>query len=275
MVAGLVTAFAAAICYGVAAVLQAIAARSTASVEGLDPRLLVRLARSWRYLLGVGLDGLGFVLSLVAVQSLPLFVVQSILASFLAVAAVLGALFLGMALTRTDKVALALVVLGLALVGASAADEVPTSVSGSGPWILLGATLALALAAIPLARIPGARGATALGLVAGLGFGATSIAARMLPSPLTPSSVLASPAAYALALAGLVALLSYSIALQRGTVTQATAPLVVAETVVPALVGVLVLGDETRPGWAGVAVAGFVLAVVGSVALARHGELEA
>ena len=124
MLPALLTAFAAALCYGVGSVLQAVAARSTESVEGLDPRILVRLVRSWRYLVGVGLDGLGFVLSLVAVRALPLFVVQAVVASFLAVTAVLGALFLGMPLTRRgpgrarrgDG-------LGLVLVAASAAED--------------------------------------------------------------------------------------------------------------------------------------------------------
>ena len=74
---------------------------------------------------------------------------------------------------------------------------------------------------------------------------------------------------YALAIAGVVALLTYPIALQRASVTQATAPLVVGETVAPAIVGLLLLGDEPRPGWGWVAVVGFVL----SVALARHGEV--
>ncbi|RHA40092.1 hypothetical protein [Cellulomonas rhizosphaerae] len=282
MVAGLLTAFAAAVCYGVGSVLQAVAARGTADVAGLDPRLLVRLLKSWRYLLGVGLDGAGFLLSLVAVQALPLFVVQSIVASFLAITAVLGAVFLKMRLTTTDKIALAVVVTGLVLVGASAADDERAVVRSLDAWILLAATVLVALAAIPLARIPGARGAAALGAVAGLAFGATSIAARMLPVDLTPSAifshldvVVSSPATYAMVLAGAVALLTYSIALQRGSVTQATAPLVVGETVVPALVGVLVLGDQPRDGWAAVAVVGFVLAVAGAVALARHGEIEA
>ncbi|WP_123370654.1 hypothetical protein [Cellulomonas sp. PhB150] len=282
MLLGLVTAVAAALCYGVGSVLQAVAARGTASAEGLDPRLLIRLLRSWRYVLGVGLDGVGFVLSLVAVQSLPLFVVQSVVASFLAVTAVLGAIFLKMPLTRSDRVALTVVVVGLVLVGSSAAEESGAPASTTGAWILLAVTVVLALAAVPAARVPGARGAAVLGAIAGLAFGATSVAARMLPVELTPSAVLhdagtllTSPATYALAIAGVLALLTYSTALQRGSVTQATAPLVVGETVAPAIVGVLVLGDHTRPGWAGVAIAGFVLAVGGAVALARHGEIQA
>jgi drug/metabolite transporter (DMT)-like permease len=282
VLAGLLCAVAAAFCYGVGSVLQAVAARSTAAEAGLDPRLLVRLLRSWRYVVGVALDGLGFVLSLVAVQSMPLFVVQSIVASFLAIAAVLGAVFLKMPLSRTDRVALVVVVVGLVLVAASAADESTRPVSPTGGWILLGVVVVLCGVAVPLARVPGARGAALLGGIAGLAFGATSVAARMIPSDLVLSELVSdlgalatSPATYALALAGGLALLTYSTALQRGSVTQATAPLVVGETIAPALVGVLALGDHSRPGWAGVAVAGFALAVGGAVALSRHGELEA
>jgi drug/metabolite transporter (DMT)-like permease len=274
---GLVAAFAAAVCYGVGSVLQAVAARGTASVEGLDPRLLIRLLRSWRYVVGVGLDGLGFVLGLVAVRSLPLFVVQSVVASFLAITAVLGAVFLRMPLTRRDWGALAVVVVGLALVGSSAAEDGAVDVTAVETWGVLVVSLALGLAAVPLARIPGNAGATALGAVAGLSFGATAVAARMLPAEGAPGvelrALVASPATYALAVAGAVALLTYSIALQRGSVTQATAPLVVGETIAPAAVGLLLLGDQARPGWGAVATVGFVLAVAGAVALARHGEI--
>ena len=86
-------------------------------------------------------------------------------------------------------------------------------------------------------------------------------------------SWLRSPATYALAVAAAVAMLTYSTALQRGTVTQATAPLVVGETVAPALVGLLLLGDEPRQGWGWVATVGFAMAVGGAVSLARHGEI--
>jgi uncharacterized membrane protein len=263
-------------------VLQAVAARGTETVPGLDPRLLVRLARSWRYLLGVGLDALGFVLSLVAVRALPLFVVQAVVASFLAVTAVLGALFLGMALTRRDRVALVVVLAGLVLVAASATEDRTVTVSESEKWGVLVATLVLGLVAVPVGRWPGARGAVGLGAVAGLAYGATSVATRMLPAEVSLGRLrdsadlwLEDPATYAIVAAGALAMLSYSVALQRGTVTQATAPLVVGETVLPALVGLLLLGDQPRPGWGAVAAVGFTLAVGGAVALARHGELSA
>jgi hypothetical protein len=279
---GLLASLGTALCYGVSSVLQAQASRAAAPVEGLDVRLLARLFGSWRYVLGVCLDLLGFLLGLAAVRSLPLFVVQSVVAGFLAVTAVLGALFLAMPLTRGDRLGLGVVVGGLVLLGISAAPDASDPVSDAVPWGVLVAACVLGLVAVPAARVAGARGAAVLGSLAGLEFGATAVAARILPGDLSldhlgaeVGPLLRSPATYALVVAGVVAMLAYSIALQRGTVTQATAPLVVGETVAPALVGILLLGDRPRSGWEWVAVLGFVLAVGGAVALARHGEVQA
>lgn len=275
---GLLGAFAAALCYGGASVLQALAVRQEATTEGLDPRLLLRLARSWRYVLGLGLDGLGFLMSIVALQTLPLFAVQAVVSSFLAVTAVLGAVVLHMPLGRRDVLALVVVIAGLVLIGLSAAEDRVVDVSTLERWGVLVAALLLGVLAVPLGRVTGARGAAALGSVAGLAFGAVAVAARMLPALGWDSiagdlwALATDPATYALAVAAVVALLSYSTALQRGTVTQATAPLVVAETVVPAVVGVLMLGDAPRAGWGWVAVLGFILAVGGALALAGHAE---
>ncbi|HET6293611.1 MAG TPA: EamA family transporter [Kribbella sp.] len=280
MVAGLLGAFAAAVCYGVASILQAVAVRRTHSAEGLDPRLLVRLFRSWPYLLGIGLDCFAFLLSIAALRSLPLFVVQSIVASFLAITAVLGAIFLRMHLRRSDWIALLIVLAGLVLVGLSAAEDRAVSVSNAGRWGVLVAAVALGVLAVPLGRISGNRGAAALGALAGLAFGAVAVAARVLPSSVRLDTLfsdlgtlLTDPSTYALILSGGVALLTYSTALQRGSVTQATAPLVIGETVAPALVGLLMLGDRPRPGWGWIATLGFILAVAGALSLSRHGDL--
>ena len=67
----------------------------------------------------------------------------------------------------------------------------------------------------------------------------------------------------------------HTVALQIGSVNGATAALVVGETVVPGILGVLWLGDASRPGFAWVAVLGFVVAVAGAVAVAWFGEPEA
>jgi drug/metabolite transporter (DMT)-like permease len=280
VILGLVCALGTAVSYGVGSVLQAIAARREPPSDGLDPGLLLRLLRSWRYVTGLGLDTLGFLLTLVAVQSLPLFVVQAVVAGFLAVTAVLGGLFLQMPLTRGDWIGLGVTVLGLTLVALSGAQEKAVGVTVGEQWWVVVCAVGLGVVAVRLGRWSGARGAAALGAVAGLAFGATSVAARMLSGSVSAAdpvssagALLRSPAAYALVVAGAVALLAYSTALQRGSVTAATAPLVVGETVVPALVGLLVLGDHPRAGWGIVAAVGFTFAVAGTLTLARHGEV--
>jgi drug/metabolite transporter (DMT)-like permease len=236
-------------------------------------RLLARLIGSWLYVVGLGLDVVGFSLSLVAVRSLPLFVVQAVLASFLAITAVLAAVFLHMPLSRRDRIALTVVILGLVLVAASATEDRSVEASTAEIRGVLLVAILLALSAVPAARLSGARSAAVLGAVAGLAYGATAVAARVLPDDLSVETLLRSPATWSLGLAGVVALLTYSIALQRGSVMQATAPVVVGETVLPALVGVLLLGDQPRPGWGWVGAVGFALAVAGAVGLANHGEV--
>ncbi|HEX9358208.1 MAG TPA: hypothetical protein VF933_30880, partial [Streptosporangiaceae bacterium] len=71
---------------------------------------------------------------------------------------------------------------------------------------------------------------------------------------------------------GVVSFMLYAAALDNGSVTVATAAVVLAETAPPALIGILFLGDRTRPGLALVAVVAFVLAVTCAVLLARFGE---
>lgn len=271
MVWSLLGALAAACCFGVATVLEAVAARTTAPSEGVDPRLLVRLAANIPFVTGIGLDLLGFVLELAALRSLPLFVVQAIVAAALAVTAVVAGPVLKVRLRGAEWAAVLAVCAGLALLGSSAGPEGPAHVGQGFHWTLLGCSLALLAVGAAAGRLPGTARSVALGLVAGLGFGLVALAARVLTS-LNPVDLLTDPASYALAAAGAAALLFYATALQRGSVTSTTAAMVVAETVVPAAVGVVLLGDHTRPGLAPVAAAGFVLAVAATLVLARFGE---
>jgi multidrug transporter EmrE-like cation transporter len=280
MLVGLGCAVGASLCYGIGSVLQAVAAADADQAGHLDPRLLLRLLKAWPYLLGLALDGAGFVLSLVALRSLPLYVVQAVVASFLAVTAVVGAVFLGTRVRLLEGFALAAVVLGLALVSLSAAPDSARAPGSGLEWIVLAAAVALTLLAIPLGRLSGSRGAWFLGGVAGLAFGVVAVGARALLSSAAPGDLvppvhvwLGSPASYALLVAAPLALATYATALQRGSVVQATAPLVVGETVLPALVGLTLLGDHARPGWGPAAAAGFTVAVVAAVLLSRFGEM--
>ncbi|GAA5159791.1 MULTISPECIES: hypothetical protein [Amycolatopsis] len=264
---GLLCAVLAAVAYGVASVLQAVAARSVAVGEGgVDPRLLVRVFRQWRYVVGTALDVVGFLAQLVALRVLPLFVVQAALAASLAVTAV-AAIAIGARLHAREWAAVVAVCAGLALLGASAQSEGSAPVGLGFHVALLVATAVLGLLGFAAGRVP-----WTLGLVAGLQFALVALAGRTI-STNSVGAFFADPALYAVGVAGALGMLFYASALQRGSVTTATALMVVGETVLPSLIGVLALGDTTRPGFGWLAVAGFAAAVAAALALARFGEV--
>ena len=84
-----------------------------------------------------------------------------------------------------------------------------------------------------------------LGTIAGFGFGAVGVAARVL-NGFAPLTLLRDPAAYAVVAAGIVSFVFYATALEGGSVTVATSAVVLAETLPPAVIGVIFLGDTTR-----------------------------
>jgi drug/metabolite transporter (DMT)-like permease len=282
VVASLVAAVVAAVCYGVASVMQAVAAREAShrpapgsaesgATPGVDPGLLVRMLGQWRFVASLGLDTLGFLAQLVALHRLPLFAVQAMIAANLAVTAVVATWLIGAVLHWREWVAVGGVVTGVGLLGSSAGPEGASQAGVVFKLALIVAVAGLALLGLAAGRLPDRLRTPALGLIAGLGYGVLGVAARVLNS-FAPLSLLRDPATYALIAAGIVSFLFYASALEAGSVTVATAAVVLAETLPPSAVGVVFLGDRTRPGMTGVAIAGFVLAVCCAVALARFGE---
>ncbi|MFE3502349.1 hypothetical protein [Kitasatospora sp. NPDC059160] len=273
MLLGLTTALVATVCFGFGAVFQARGARSAPRADRVRAGLLAALLRSWQFILGTLLDILGFVLSIVALRSLPLFLVQAVTNASLAVTALAAVWLLGARLRRGDAAGIAAVVVGLGLLALGSGREGREYAPAAFHWALLATTAVMLLATLVLVRREGTPAAASLGLLAGVGFGITSLAVRVLDAS-TLTAVLTDPAAYALAVGGLGGYLAYALALQRGTVTAATAAGTVAETFGPALVGVVSLGDSARPGFAWCALTGFAVAVGGTFLLSRFGELE-
>lgn len=264
----LAAAFGSAVAFGIAAVLQGVATRHTADTGGLDPRLLLRLARQPAFLAALGLNLAGFGLHIAALQSLPLFLVQAVIATSVAVTAVLSVRVFRAPLSGPQWAAVATACAGLALLAPSAEAGEAAAAGASERIVLLAVVLGTAVAGAVAGRLTGAVGAAALGLLGGIGFGVVAVSARLLPS-LSPLGILREPLAYVLVLAGAVAFLLYSTAMQRGSVTSATAANVVTQTAVPAGVGIALLGDRVRDGWGPVAVLGFLLALAGALGLAR------
>ena len=251
-----------------AAVLQGLATADPHDAGGVDPHLLLRLARKPVFLASLALNLLGFGLHVTALQSLPLFLAQAVIASSVAFTALLSVRVFGLPLNTGQWLSVAAVVVGLAILGPTAETNDAVA-GGTGEALALLATVVVAgLASVGAARLPDAVAPLVLGLLAGVAYGVVALSARLLPD-LSVGVLASSLATYVLVLAGCVAFLLYSTAMQRGSVTTTTAALVITQTAVPALVGVLLLGDRVKDGLVPVAVAGFLLALGGALGLAR------
>lgn len=280
MVVSLLAALVSALCYGIASVLQAISVRaasrrSVAQVgqagEGVDAGLLVRMLRQGLFLASIMIDLLGFVAQLVALRRLPLFAVQAIIAANLAVTAVFAAWLMRVRLVAREWLAVGGVIVGVGLLGLSAGAEGAARVGSAFELGLIVSVAVVGVAGFAVARLPNPMRTPALGAIAGLGYGVVAVAARILPG-FGVLQLVKSPATYTLIAAGILSFLLYATALEGGSVTTATAAVILAETTPPAIVGVIFLGDTTRHGLTSVAAVGFVLAVVCALALARFGE---
>ena len=276
MLLGLLMALAAALCFGVAMVLQALGAqRHSPAAEGSGLLGTVRAMVNLPFAAGLLLDAFGFVAQLIALRSLPLYVVQAALAGALAVTAVLGAAMLKIRLGRAEWAGVAGVCLGLAVLGATAGAEGHRQPSTAFHWALLGAVALIAVVGGFVWRLREPLRAAVMGTLCGLGFGVVGLAVRLLPDVSWPhlGPLFSEPATYALLAGGAVAFVFMTEGVRGGKVTTATAAMVLGETALPAVLGVVVLGDRTKPGMLPLAIIGFAIAVAGALALARFGEV--
>lgn len=290
MVYGVLAAVFAALAYGTSSVLQAYGARQSrqdavtrgaagfeTSTGGPTLRATVAAVLTGAFLIGTVLDVLGFAGNAVASRLAPLFLSQTIVSSYLVVTAVLGIFILGIKLLPRDWIAIGAVVGALIAIGLSA-DEDGTGHDGRWfHWGVLVAAIALAGVSLGLVRRLGSRASVAAGLGAGAMFGVVAVAVRILDgiSDFDVIEILSDPAAYAILSAGVGGYYLNTVALQIGSVNAATAAVVVGETVLPAIVGIIWLGDDAVPGRTWLAVTGFVVAVVGAMVIAWSGAAQA
>lgn len=249
----------AAVLYGLGTVLQA---------QGVTGRPVV-------YVAGLAADALGFVASLVAVRRLPLFVVESAVASSVGVTALLAVWWLHARITRREVAALVAVGAGLAALAATAQEGASTPVSRHGELLICWVVVPVLLAGAVAWRSAAPWSGPVLAAVAGLGFGGTAIAARVLRIHTPWWRTVEEPALWALAAYGVLSLAAFGLALARAKVTAVAAITFVVETVVPTVIGVAWLGDRVRHGTVPIAVLALVLTLAGCLVLARFAEPEA
>ncbi len=264
MTLSLVAAVLGALLYGVGSVLQAVAVRKAEGLSALRQPL---------YVAGLSCDGAAWVASLLALHALPLFTVQAVLAGSLAVAVVLARIFLAAVLRTIDIAAIAVVVAALAVLSLAAGPDP----AGGGDRVPGGFTAAMlvSLAVLVLAAvITYGRGyGLWFAVLAGLASSGAAISARAahlsMPSGVAGLGRLAAqPLVWAIIGFGALTAVAYARSLERAAVGTATAVLSVVDVLVPAGIGLALLHDVVRAGWAPAAVVATVAALGACVVLA-------
>jgi drug/metabolite transporter (DMT)-like permease len=276
---GVAAALLACVGYGTASVLQSYAAgRSGAGSAADGPTLRSTIAAMLApiFIAGMALDLLGFVGSLVSARLIPLFLSQTIISANLVVTAILSVFVLHVRLHRRDWIAIATVLVALCILGATAGRLGTNDPGLAMHWGVLAVSAIILAAGSAVVRLLGRNAAVPAGLIAGVLYGAMAVAVRVVHGlePLNIGVLLADPALWAVVVAGLGGFYLFTVALQVGSVNGVAAALVVGETVVPGIVGVLLLGDSARPGYGWLVALAFAAAVVGAVAVAVFGAGE-
>lgn len=260
---GLLAALAAMTLNSIGALLQADGARRATRSRpvGVQPR----------YLGGILVDFVAWLFAVVALRSLPVFAVQAIIGGSIAVTAVVGSRLNGTVLDRVTRFAVALCLIGLVVVAASAGHGHPRVASALVDYALIGGFLVLAVLVLVLRQY---QRAWPLAVVAGMGFGGTALAVRAAQVEIGPGfdpvALLAQPAIYLIVGYCAVGMVAYSAALARGDVGIVTAVFIVTEVVLPGVIGIVLLGDPVREGAGWTFVLGLAISVAGVVMLARR-----
>lgn len=261
---GLLAALASAGANAGAALLEASAARRATRA--------VTVVLHPMYLGGLALDIGGWVLTVLALRYMPIVAVQAIVAGQVGITVVASHWVFDTPLRRIDLAAAAANVVGLALIVASASVEDTTLTPSTAGIVALCVTFGVLLVvSVPVAFR--SHRAMLLSFLAGLAFGGTAVAVRMVDLEGSlgemARAAVTDPVVWTLLGFAVLGLALYTVALARGTVGPVVAVLAVTETLVPGLIGLVALGDGVRPGGTLWFVTGLVLALGGVVVLAR------
>ncbi|MCE3555200.1 DMT family transporter [Pseudonocardia sp. RS11V-5] len=270
---------------GLAAAAGDVLQRSSARHETSDPhesvRLLVRLLRRPRWLLGVLVSLAGLVSHITALSLGRIASVQPLLVTELPLAVLGSALFLGGRLGWRDWAGVVLLAASLggfvALLdpGGGQPLDVPGSVWAIGAGVLLAVMTGLAVAGW---RTGGETRAALLGVASGVGYGLTGAlfagAGRRI-AHLGPAAALTTWQTYAAVAAGLVSFYLLQNALAAGSLVAVEPGTTLTNPIVAVVWGVVVFGETTATGarLAG-ALGCAALIVVGVFVLARSPALQ-
>ena len=252
--------------YGTATVLEQVSAKREKKYKNINPKSFVSIIKQWPYITGLILDMLGWLLFLVAVRSLPLFLVQSFVATSIIVSAVLDRYLLKHRIFKTEKIAMFLILLGVFMLSYIAKPGVAGPTSSSFKIILIIGPLVVALLATIFIKMKNSPLSTSLmAFLVGLAFGGTTIISRIIIFGQINKTVLQLLLAVALVFYGVLAILILTVALQRATVNKVNSIVLGSEVLLPSLIGLIFLGDKINSNNYIILYTGLALVIAGSV----------
>lgn len=247
---------AAAFCFAVAIPLEHRAADRTPDFGGFRPREVGAFVREtvrnrW-WLLGMGLNTVGFGLHAVALNLGPLAVVQPLLVTNMLFALPVNHWFRREPVSRPELGWAAALLVGLSgflLIGTAGVPHTPQA-ADVGPAIAAGVLVVLTAGGLALAarRTHRAFAPVLLGVATGVLFAVTASLVKEVTGLITgsPSALLTSWQLYALLVAGAVALLFNQLAYQAGPLSASLPAIAVVDPLVSILIGVTVFDENLR-----------------------------
>lgn len=251
-------ALAAAAGYGGGSVVQAMASTQAAGLK---------VFRRPAYAVGTSITLVAWAFSLVALKYLPLLTVQTVLASALVVTVLLDRVVFGTRLRRIDVAAAVGITGALAVlaVGSGAQSDVATP-----EWFGV-AMLALLLALLVATVLTYRRAdASVQAVLSGLASAGLAMCARAAHGSGDWIDFFLTPMAWLTIGFSILSSVTFSRAVERGTVGPARALVSVTQVILPGLVGVTILGDTVRDGWESTTLVAVLVALVGCVILATR-----
>jgi hypothetical protein len=250
-----------AVCNGSAVILQKVGVN--------EEKNTVRLLTDLPYMAGIALDIIGWLLTLAAVRVLPLFLVQSIIAANIVIAALLDQIILHRRLPRYGYRLIVIILLGLCALALTAAPmKAIIAITPLWQWgFFIGLIVLGALGAL-LVRRKTRVTAVGLAVIAGVAFGAVSIVGRLLITNVPFWHLLQDPLSWVLIAYSGLGMLLFTLALRHATATMVNAVSVTLQTVTPTVIGLVLLGDAVRMGFGFLTLVALIVTLVASLALA-------
>lgn len=247
-------ALGAAASFGVANVVQMRAARHTDAKDGIDARLLLRLAVDRSWLLGLATSTLGYGLQALALFLAPVVLVQPLIVTELLFALPLAAMLAGSRLGRREWAAASLVAAGLAAFMLVAQPSGMRTEVSPAAWMTMTVAVGLFVAAFAaFAEVNRARPmlrAAALAAAASVCFGLMAILTKTVAHQFVHdhARALTHPQPWLLAIVALTGLLLGQTAFRIAPLSVSLPVIDVGEPVTGSLLAIIVFGEQLGTG---------------------------